>query len=151
MIDARTAPYAALLLRLGLGCLFLVHAESKMPAFVPVGASDFLSFYFLSIAWELFGAVALILGFMPRLIALASIPVLVGSILIAHGVEAFFFGNPIGGYEFLALWMLALLAQVLIGDGAFLLAPTPIIYGWSLGPAGQKHRERLRRTRSFAQ
>ncbi len=39
MIDARTAPYAALLLRLSLGALFPAHAGLKLVVFTPVPRS----------------------------------------------------------------------------------------------------------------
>jgi len=40
MIDSRTAPYAALLLRLSLGALFLAHAGLKFFVFTPAGNSS---------------------------------------------------------------------------------------------------------------
>ncbi len=41
MIDARTAPYAAFLLRVVLGILFLAHAGLKVFVFTPAGAAQF--------------------------------------------------------------------------------------------------------------
>ena len=41
MIDTRTAPYAALLLRVTLGALFLAHAALKLFVFTPAGTADF--------------------------------------------------------------------------------------------------------------
>ena len=41
MIDTRTAPYAALLLRLSLGILFLAHAGLKIFVFTPAGTAGF--------------------------------------------------------------------------------------------------------------
>jgi putative oxidoreductase len=38
-----------------------------------------------------------------------------------HGSAGFFFSNPKGGWEFLAFWILALLTQALLGDGAYAL------------------------------
>ena len=43
MIDTRTAPYAALLLRLSLGALFLAHAGLKLFVFTPAGTAKFLA------------------------------------------------------------------------------------------------------------
>ncbi len=153
MIDARTATYAALLLRVGLGSLFLAHVGLEISAFAPAGAAEASTpgwLAYVSVAWEIFGAFALILGFMPRLIALTLIPVLLGAIVNAHGSDGFFFSNPNGGWEFPALWLLALAAQALIGDGAFALEPTPVVTGW-FAPAAERHRDRLRRTREFSQ
>ncbi len=43
MIDARTAPYAALLLRLSLGALFPAHAGLKLVVFTPAGTAKFFA------------------------------------------------------------------------------------------------------------
>jgi putative oxidoreductase len=132
MTDTRTAPYAALILRLSLGILFLAHAGLKIFVFTPAGTASFFSslglpgwLAYVTIAWELIGAVALILGVLPRLAAIAMIPVLLGAIFTVHGPAGFFFNNPNGGWEFLAFWIVGLLALALIGDGPYALRPTP--------------------------
>jgi putative oxidoreductase len=133
MVDTRTAPLAAFLLRLALGILFLAHAGLKVFVFTPAGTAQFFAslglppgLAYVTIAWELAGAVALILGIWPRLTALAVIPVLLGAILTVHGPAGFFFTNPHGGWEYLALWIVALIGLALIGDGAYALMPTPL-------------------------
>lgn len=133
MTDTRTAPYAALLLRLVLGILFLAHAGLKIFVFTPAGTAAFFGslglpgwLAYVTIAWEVLGALALILGIWPRLAALAVIPVLLGALFTVHIHAGFFFTNPKGGWEFLALWIAALLALALIGDGAYALKPTPL-------------------------
>ena len=132
MFDTRTAPYAALLLRLALGILFLAHAGLKIFVFTPAGTAQFFgslglppALAYVTIAWEVIGALALILGVWPRLAALALIPVLAGAIATVHGPAGFFFTNPNGGWEFLALWIAGLLALALVGDGALALRATP--------------------------
>lgn len=132
MIDTRTAPYAALVLRLVLGILFLAHAGLKVFVFTPAGTAGFFAslglpgwLAYVTIVWEIVGAVALIVGFWPRLAAIALVPVLVGAIITVHGPAGFFFTNPNGGWEFLALWIAGLVALALTGDGAFALKPTP--------------------------
>ncbi|MDP9836121.1 putative oxidoreductase [Neorhizobium huautlense] len=131
MTDTRTAPYAALILRLSLGILFLAHAGLKIFVFTPAGTAGFFSslglpgwLAYVTIAWELIGAVALILGVLPRLAALAMIPVLLGAIFTVHGPAGFFFTNENGGWEFLGFWIVGLLALALIGDGPYALRPT---------------------------
>jgi putative oxidoreductase len=131
-IDIRTAPYAALLLRLSLGILFLAHAGLKIFVFTPAGTAAFFSSLglppalgYVTIVWELIGAVALILGIWPRAAAVALIPILAGAIATVHGPAGFFFTNPHGGWEFLALWIAGLVSVALIGDGALALVPTP--------------------------
>lgn len=133
MTDTRTAPYAALVLRLALGALFFAHAGLKIFVFTPAGTAGFFSslglpgwLAYVTITWEVLGGVALVLGIWPRLAALALIPVLLGAIFTVHGPAGFFFTNPNGGWEFLALWIAALLALALTGDGAFALKRTPL-------------------------
>jgi putative oxidoreductase len=125
MIDTRTAPYAALLLRITLGILFLAHAGLKFFVFTPAGAAQFFgslglppSLAYLTIAAEAVGGIALILGVFTRWVSLALIPILVGAIVFVHGPAGFFFNNPNGGWEYLAFWIAALVAQALMGDGA---------------------------------
>jgi putative oxidoreductase len=126
MIDTRTAPYAALILRVALGALFLAHAGLKLFVFTPTGTAQFFGslglpsgLAYLVILAEVAGGIALILGFHARWVALALVPILVGAIVTVHGPAGFFFSNPKGGWEFLAFWIVALLAQTLLGDGAY--------------------------------
>ena len=125
MIDTRTAPYAALILRITLGVLFLAHAGLKLFVFTPAGAAQFFgslglppALAYLTILVETVGGIALILGFYTRWVSLALIPVLLGAIAFVHGPAGFFFNNPNGGWEYLAFWIAALVAQALLGDGA---------------------------------
>jgi putative oxidoreductase len=60
----------------------------------------------------------------PRLAALAGVPGLLGAIFTVHLANGFFFNNPNGGWEFPAFWVLALVAQALLGDGPFTLVQT---------------------------
>ncbi|EIM28715.1 DoxX family protein [Microvirga lotononidis] len=125
MIDTRTAPYAALILRVTLGLVFLAHAGLKVFVFTPAGAAQFFgslglppALAYLTIAAETAGGIALILGLYTRWVSLALIPILLGAIAFVHGPAGFFFNNPNGGWEYLAFWIAALLAQALLGDGA---------------------------------
>lgn len=128
MIDNRTAPYAALLLRLTLGGLFLSHAALKYFVFTPAGTAKFFAsvgvpaeLAYVTIAAEVLGGIALILGLRTRLVSLALTPVLFGAIFTVHGAAGFFFNNPNGGWEFPAFWIVALVVQALLGDGAYAL------------------------------
>lgn len=132
MIDTRTAPYGALLLRLTLGGLFLAHAGMKFFVFTPAGTAGFFQsvglpgwLAYVTIAWEALGGLALILGVWPRLVALAMVPPLLGAIATVHLQAGFFFDNPHGGWEYPAFWIVGLLSLALIGDGAAALRPTP--------------------------
>ena len=134
MIDTRTAPYAALLLRLSLGCLFLAHLGLKLFVFTPAGTAQFFgslglppALAYVVLVWELFGALALILGVWPRIAALLLIPDLLGAIVTVHGPAGFFFDNAQGGWEYPALWIVGLTTLALIGDGPLAFKPTPIV------------------------
>lgn len=138
MTDLRTAPYAAFILRLALGILFLAHAGLKIFVFTPTGTASFFGslglpgwLAYVTILWELLGAAALIFGVWPRVAALALIPILLGAIFTVHGPAGFFFSNPNGGWEFPALWIVGLVALALTGDGAYALKPTPVGIGKS--------------------
>lgn len=128
MIDARSAPFAALVLRLTLGILFLAHAGLKIFVFTPAGTAQFfgslglpLALAYLTILIEVIGAVALIVGFYTRIAAVVLIPVLLGAIATVHGSAGFFFSNPNGGWEYPAFWIVGLIVQALLGDGAYAL------------------------------
>jgi putative oxidoreductase len=137
MIDSRTAPYAALLLRVSLGALFLAHVSLKIFVFTPAGTAKFFAsvgmpaeLAYLVIPAEVLAGVALILGVWTRAVALAATPILVGAIFTVHGAAGFFFTNPHGGWEYPAFWTVALLVQALLGDGAYALrAPFANAFG----------------------
>ena len=131
-IDSATAPYAALLLRVCMGVMFLAHDALKLFVFGPAGTVRFFgtlglppAVAYLAIALELVGGIALILGVWARLVALVLIPHLLATIWFVHGVKGWVFSAPGGGWEFPAFWAAALLALALLGDGAHALAPTP--------------------------
>jgi putative oxidoreductase len=50
--------------------------------------------------------------------------VLLGAIITVHAQNGFYFDAPHGGWEYPAFWIVALLAQALIGEGAFALKPS---------------------------
>ncbi|WP_315725813.1 MULTISPECIES: DoxX family protein [unclassified Bradyrhizobium] len=129
MIDSRTAPYAALLLRLTLGGLFLAHAGLKLFVFSPAGTAKFFAsigllpeLAYATITAEILAGIALILGVATRWVALAAVPILLGAIFTVHGSAGFFFSNPKGGWEYPAFWAVTLVVQALLGDGAYALS-----------------------------
>jgi putative oxidoreductase len=133
MFDTRTTPYAALLMRLSIGILFLAHFGLKFFVFTPAGTAKFFAslglpggLAYLTMAIELIGAIALILGIYTRIVAVVLIPVLLGAIVTVHGPAGFFFTNPNGGWEFPAFWIVGLIVLALIGDGKFALKPTTV-------------------------
>lgn len=133
MFDTRTTPYAALLMRLSLGILFLAHFGLKFFVFTPAGTAKFFAslglpggLAYLTMAIELIGTIALILGIYTRIVAVVLIPVLLGAIVTVHGPAGFFFTNPNGGWEFPAFWIVGLIVLALTGDGKFALKPTTV-------------------------
>lgn len=132
MFDQRTTPYAALIMRLALGILFLAHFGLKFFVFTPAGTAKFFAslglpggLAYLTMVVELVGAIALILGVYTRVVAIVLIPVLLGAIATVHGPAGFFFTNPNGGWEFPAFWIVGLIVLALTGDGKYALKPTP--------------------------
>lgn len=133
MFDQRTTPYAALVMRLSLGILFLAHFGLKFFVFTPAGTVKFFAslglpggLAYVTMAAELIGAIALILGVYTRVVAVLLIPVLLGAIATVHGPAGFFFTNPNGGWEFPAFWIIGLIVLALTGDGKYAVKPTPL-------------------------
>ncbi|PWC40694.1 DoxX family protein [Azospirillum sp. TSO22-1] len=127
MTDSRTAPYAALLLRVSLGVLFLAHGLMKVFVFTVPGTVAFFEqigypgfFAYLVILAEIGGGLLLALGVQTRLVALALAPVMVGATL-QHAGNGWVFSAPGGGWEFPAFWTVLLGVQALLGDGALAL------------------------------
>lgn len=63
------------------------------------------------------GGGALILGWQVRVVSLALIPVLLGTIIFDHGAKGFFVSNDGGGWDYPAFWAAAMLVQALLGAG----------------------------------
>jgi putative oxidoreductase len=129
-------PYAAVILRISLGALFLAHGSLKLLVFKPSGTAAYFRSLglpgfvgYLTMAAELGGGTLLILGIATSLVSLALIPLILGTIFMVHGSKGWSFTNEGGGWEFPALWAAALLVQVLLGSGAFSLGHAVGI-GW---------------------
>ena len=118
--------YGALLLRVSLGALFLAHASLKIFVFTPAGTAGYFEslglpggLAYLTMFAEVVGGLALIAGLYVRVAAVALIPLLLGTIVMVHGANGFWFNGKGGGWEFPAFWAIALAVQALIGAGAF--------------------------------
>jgi len=128
MLAMRSASYGVFLLRLSLGVLFLAHGAMKLFVFTPAGTAAFFvslglppALAYLAILAELVGGALLVGGVLTRWAALALVPLMLGTIIFDHGANGWVFSNPGGGWEFPALWTIALIVQALVGDGAFAL------------------------------
>jgi putative oxidoreductase len=128
MIDTRTAPYAAFVLRVSLALLFLAHAGLKIFVFTPAGTAGFFQslglpgfLAYLTIFAEVTGALLLLAGVFVRAVSLVLLPVLIGAIVFVHAQNGWLFSNENGGWEFPAFWAAALGVQALLGSGAYAL------------------------------
>ena len=129
MPDERTTtPYAALLLRVSLGVMFLAHgAVLKLGTFGLAGTMGFFGslgyppvFGAIVAFAEIAAGVALIAGVWVRAVSLLALPIMIGATL-QHLPNGWMFGNTGGGWEFPAFWTVALLVQAGLGAGAFAL------------------------------
>ncbi|WP_448206735.1 DoxX family protein [Azospirillum sp. sgz302134] len=126
MIDNRTAPYAAFLLRVSLGLLFIAHGlvlkvltfgiAGTVGYFESIGYPGF--FAYLVILGEIGGGLLLVAGLYTRWIALALLPLMIGATM-QHIGNGWVFSSQGGGWEFPVFWTVLLPIQALLGDGAF--------------------------------
>ena len=139
MIDTRSAPYAALVLRVALGVMFLAHSVLlKLFLITLGGTADFFASLGLPafLAYVVFfaetlGGIALILGIHTRLVSILLIPILLGATW-THAGNGWLFANQGGGWEYPLFLAIAAAVQALLGDGAYSLTaklPKPLRLG----------------------
>ncbi len=127
MNESTSASYAALLLRVSLGVMFIAHALLKLLVFTLPGTVQFFEslglpgvLAYATFAAELAGGVLLILGVRVRLVALALVPFLLGATWVHLG-NGWLFSSKNGGWEYPLFWTVTLLVQALLGEGAYAL------------------------------
>lgn len=120
---------AATVLRVTNGGLFLAHAWLKLAVFTPAGTAGYFGalglpswLAYATIAIEILGGLALIIGVRVRETALALIPVLLGAAYFGHAANGFWFTAEGGGWEYPVFWAITLLVLALLGAGAFALS-----------------------------
>ncbi|MBS1216831.1 MAG: conserved rane protein of unknown function [Proteobacteria bacterium] len=125
MIDTRTAPYAAFVLRVALGLMFIAHALLKYYVFTLPGTAQFFQSLglpgvlgYVTFFAELVGGGLILAGVGTRWVAAALVPVLLGATW-AHLGNGWLFSAKGGGWEYPAFMTLTALAQALLGDGAY--------------------------------
>ncbi|HEX8192521.1 MAG TPA: DoxX family protein [Allosphingosinicella sp.] len=123
------ADYAAFLLRLSLGIMYVAHGAMKVLVFGPEGTAGFFETIglpgilgHLTMYGEIAGGLFLIAGVGSRFVSAALIPVLIGSIAFVHGDKGWVFSAAGGGWEYPAFLIAASVVQILLGDGAFALS-----------------------------
>lgn len=124
---ASLQPYTITLLRVSLGVMALAHGLLKVFVFTlpgtvgyfeSLGLPGFLAY--LTIAAEVGGGIALLLGVYTRWVSLALVPVLLGAAWVHLG-NGWMFSNAGGGWEFPAFWAIALIVQAGLGSGRWVL------------------------------
>ncbi|MGH1415829.1 MAG: DoxX family protein [Pelagimonas sp.] len=127
MIDQKTAPYAATVLRVATGITFIAHGLTKVMVFTVPGTVGYFESLglpaivaYLTILAELAGGAALILGVATRLISLAVLPVLLGAVWV-HSGNGWMFSSAGGGWEFPLFWAVAQGVVALLGSGTYAL------------------------------
>lgn len=122
-MKSKASDYASLLLRLTLGGMFLAHGLLKFIVFTLPGTAGFFesvgfpgwTAYIVAPA-EVLAGVALIAGFQTRAVALAGIPVLLGSLAV-HAGNGWVFSNPKGGWEYPVYLVATAVVVALLGGG----------------------------------
>lgn len=120
-----SSDYAATLLRVSSGVLFLAHGLLKVNVFTVAGTVGYFEslglpgfLAYLTIAAEIGGGLALNLGVATRLVSLGLIPVLLGATWV-HSGNGWLFSGEGGGWEFPLFWAVVQVAIALLGAGAY--------------------------------
>jgi putative oxidoreductase len=125
MKELRRFEYAAFVLRVALGLVFIAHGLLKVLVYTLPGTVQFFESagfmgwlaYPVAIA-EIGGGVLLVTGIGTRYVAIGLLPVLLGALSIHFG-NGWVYTNPNGGWEYVVFLLAASIAQALLGDGAF--------------------------------
>ena len=116
MTTTQQSEYAALVLRLSLGIMYLAHGLLKLIVFTPAGTAGFFDSVGLP-GWLTHPTI--FAETISRYVSLALIPALIGSIIFVHLSAGWLFSNQGGGYEYPLFLIAASVAQAFLGDGAF--------------------------------
>ena len=119
--------HATALLRISLGVMALAHGLLKVFVFTIPGTVGYFESLglpgfvaYLTIAAEVGGGLALLLGVYTRWVSLALVPVLLGAAWVHLG-NGWMFSNAGGGWEFPVFWAVALLVQAGLGSGSLVI------------------------------
>jgi putative oxidoreductase len=132
MIDTKTAPYAALILRVSLGIMFIAHGLMKVFVFTLPGTAQFFAKVgfpgwtaYPVTALEIAGGLLLMAGVYSRVVAAVLIPVLIGAATVHLG-NGWVFSAPNGGWEYPVFLIVIAAVVALLGDGAYALKPAAV-------------------------
>jgi putative oxidoreductase len=126
MIDPKLAPYGALLLRVSMGVLFILHGlYLKAFVFGMAGAGKYFAslglpdwFAWVVMLYETIGGLALILGVYARWVAVFLGVHLLFAAYLGHAANGWVFSAKGGGYEYPLFWAIACFTLALVGSGA---------------------------------
>tara|TARA_B100001989_G_scaffold164087_1_gene117938 strand:+ start:1499 stop:1924 length:426 start_codon:yes stop_codon:yes gene_type:complete len=117
--------YAAFILRISLGTIWIAHGSYKLVVFGAAGFADWMTSLGLPgfMAWpiilmELIGGIALILGVYGRYVSIVNMPILLGALYV-HSENGWVFTSEGGGWEFPLFLIMIAIAHILSGDGKF--------------------------------
>lgn len=115
---------ALALLRVTFGTVLLAHGLLKIFAFTLAGTVGFFGSLglppvaaYLTIFGEVTGGIGLILGIQTRLVALLSLPIMLGATWV-HAGNGWLFSAPNGGWEFPAVLSVLAVVLTLSGGGS---------------------------------
>ena len=118
----------AFILRLSLGIMLIAHGLLKVLVFTIPGTVGYFASLglpavaaYATLAIELIGGLALLVGFQVRAVAALTVPVLLGAAILGHGGNGWVFSNRNGGWEYPVFLAAAAVVQVFLGAGAFAL------------------------------
>jgi len=127
LLPANAPALGAFLLRVALGAMFIAHGLLKVAVFGVAGTVGFFEsiglpavLAYFTIGAEVLGGLLLIVGYQTQLATLALLPVMLGATWV-HSGNGWLFSAPNGGWEYPAFLTVAMVAQILMGAGAFAL------------------------------
>lgn len=127
MVDQDRTNYAALILRIGLGTMFISHGFLKVFVVTLPGAAQFFEsagfpgWLAYPVAFlEISGGALLVAGIATRIVSVVLIPILLGALWF-HAGNGWVFANAKGGWEYPAFLIVATTVQGLLGSGAYSL------------------------------
>ncbi|MEO8485957.1 MAG: DoxX family protein [Betaproteobacteria bacterium] len=125
---------AALLLRVSLGTMFVAHGLMKVFVFTPAGTVKFFEslglpgpLAYLTMAAEVLGGLALLVGYRVRIVAAALVPVLLGATWV-HAGNGWVFSAPNGGWEYPVVLTVLAIVVALVGEGRYAIKPAPLAF-----------------------
>lgn len=125
-LDDRTAPYAATLLRVSLGGMYIAHSlilkhfmytlSGTAQFFASLGLPPALAY--LTFWAELIGGLLLVAGIATRWVAVVLVPILAGALWV-HAGNGWVFSAQNGGWEYPLFLIAVSFVQALLGDGRY--------------------------------